>query len=153
MEKIIGIIQNKPPLYALAGLIYILVSGLIKWQFNPPPDALLFVMGGVLGVYFLDVAEVFFRLSPSPFRTIIFVASFAIVSFFVVTSSVSVLARGLVLTLHLMIMLLQISEWRAVGNLNSWYRDIAAPVSPGIQKNILIFFGILFTVETYLFLR
>jgi len=127
--------------------------GLIKWLFHPALDALWFFLGGAIGVYFLDAAEVFFALNPSPFRSIVFVTLFSGVAFFVVTSSTGTIGSGLVLSLYLQMLLWQIGELRVAGNLNSWYRLVRDPVLPSTQRTIFIATIIVFLVESYLFIR
>jgi len=153
MNQIIQIIKRKPFFFLLTSISYILLTGFIKWTVRPPLEALWYLLGGFLGVYFLDLAEEFFRLSPSPFRTIVFTAGFALVSFFVVTSSGSLLAIGLVLSLYLTIILWQLGERQVKGNLDEWYKLVAGPVDTRTQTWILIGFIALFLLETYFFVR
>ncbi len=153
MNKIFEIIQKKPALFALVALIYLLFVGLLKWGLRPPTESIWFLLGGLLGIYFLDAAEHFFNLSPSPFRSIVFAALFVAVSVFVVTSSGSLLAIGLVLSMYLSIILWQIGEWQVAKNLNSWYRMVAMQVTTATQQRILIVFLGLFIVLTFLFIR
>lgn len=153
MGKLVEIIRRKPFLFVLISLAYLLVVGLLKWRFKPPLTTLLFLGGGAIGIYFLDISEVFFNLSPSPFRSALFMGLFAAVSFFVVTSSGSLLGSGLVLSIYLTLILWQIGEWQMAGNLNSWYRQVEGLVAPSIQRWGLIFFLFLFLIETALFLR
>ena len=152
MDKVLAIVKRKPPLFLFLSLGYLFVVGLIKWQIHPPIGALWFLVGGAIGVYLLDGAEVFFALSPSPFRSIVFVAAFALVSLFVLTSSGSLLAQGLVFSLYLTLILWQAGQWQMSGNLNDWYRMVATPASPTTQRWGLILFAVLFFVETFLFL-
>jgi hypothetical protein len=153
MNKVLEILHRKPLLFLFITLGYLIVVGFIKWQIHPPLVALWYLLGGAIGVYFLDAAEVFFALNPSPFRSIVFVVAFVILSFFVVTSSGSLLAIGLVLALYINLILWQIGQWQYEGNLNSWYRMIAGSVSPKFQQWGLVIFVALFFVETILFLR
>jgi Flp pilus assembly protein TadB len=153
MNQIIQIIKRKPFFFLLASIGYLLVAGFIKWTISPPVSALWYLIGGVVGIYFLDFAEAFFKLSPSPFRTIVFAVGFAMVSLFVVTSSGSLLATGLVLSLYLTIILWQLGERQIKGNLSEWYRMIAGPVDSRTQNWILIGFIVLFFIETYSFVR
>ncbi|KKU87378.1 MAG: hypothetical protein UY16_C0029G0017 [Candidatus Gottesmanbacteria bacterium GW2011_GWA2_47_9] len=153
MDKIVQIINRKPVFFVAIALIYIALVGFLKWWTAPPWESLWFVGGGMLGIYFLDIAEVFFALSPSPFRSIVFAAAFALVSFFVVTSSGSLLASGLVLSLYLALVLAAIGEWQVRGNLTSWYQMIEGPVDQNIQRWGMVLFVVLFIVETYLFIR
>src|SRR5690349_18284117 len=96
MEKIKEVVRRKPFFFLLVSLGYLVLVSLLKWNIHPTLETLWFIVGGILGVYFLDIAEVFFELNPSPFRSIVFVGAFILVGLFVVTSSDSALASGLV---------------------------------------------------------
>ncbi len=147
------IIKKKPVLFLAVSVGYALGVGVLKWNITWPPQAFLYFGGSVLGVYFLDTAEVFFNLKPSPFRSVVFTTAFTIVSFFIVTSSGSFVGSGLVLSLFLSLLLWQIGELQISGNLNSWYRMVAGPVSLIVQRWILFVFIVFFVIETYLFIR
>lgn len=153
MEKVKEIIRKKPLLFLVVSIVYALGVGVLKWGIAWPPQAALYFGGAILGVYFLDAAEVFFALVPSPFRSIVFMASFAVVSFFIVTSSGSFVGSGLVLSLFLSLILWQVGEFQITGNLNNWYRMVAGPVSLIVQRWILLVFIIFFVLETFLFIR
>ncbi|MCX6791456.1 MAG: hypothetical protein NT149_00235 [Candidatus Gottesmanbacteria bacterium] len=147
------IIARKPTFFLFVSLGYLVVVGLCKWFIHPSLDTVWFFLGVVIGVYLLDAAEVFFAINPSPFRSIVFAGGFVVVSLFIVTSANAMLADGLVLSLYITMLLWQIGEWQITGNLNSWYRMIAGPVSVPLQKWGMIIFAVLFVVETLLFLR
>lgn len=153
LEKIKAIIRRKPLFFLFVSLGYLVLAAFLKWNIHPSWNTLWFLAGGVIGVYFLDIAEVFFALNPSPFRSVIFLAGFVFVALFIVTSSDSTLAAGLVLSLYLSLILWQVGEWQAMQNLNSWYRMIAVPVRTQIQWWILLSFIGLFFVETFIFVR
>lgn len=153
MDKIKELILKKPMVFLLISAAYILSAGLLKWGIHPVLNTLWFLIGGAIGVYFLDGAELFFQLNPSPFRSVLFFALFVVVSLFIVTSSGSTLASGLVLSLYLQLVLWQIGEWRITGNLSGWYRMIASPVMPNIQLAILSLSGVVFVLETYFFVH
>lgn len=169
MDKIKEIIRKKPALFLVVSLCYALGVGFIKWgiplmKFIPSgteglrinvwlPQAALYLIGAIIGVYFLDGAEVFFNLKPSPFRSVVFVAAFTAVSFFMVTSSGSFVGSGLVLSLYLSLILWQVGELEVAGNLNSWYRLVAGPVSVNVQRWVLFVFIAFFVLETFLFIR
>ena len=153
MEKVKEIIRKKPLLFLVVSVVYALGVGVLKWGVVWPPQAALYFVGALLGVYFLDTAEVFFALTPSPFRSVVFMAGFAVVSFFIVTSSGSFVASGLVLSLYLSLILWQVGELQISGNLNNWYRMVAGPVSLSMQRWILFVFIAFFVIETYLFIR
>jgi hypothetical protein len=144
---------RKPLLFLFVSLGYLILVGFLKWFIHPPIDVLWFILGGAIGVYLLDAAEVFFAITPSPFRSIVFAGAFVILSLFVVTSANSILADGLVLTLYVTMLLWQLGEWQITGNLNAWYRMVAGPVAPALQRWGMIIFATFFIVETLLFLR
>lgn len=153
MEKIREIIQKKPSFFLVLSFVYLILVGLLKWFIHPPIGAVWYLVGGFVGIYFLDVAEVFFHLVPSPFRSILFTATFVIVAFFVVTSSGSLIASGMVLTIFLTLILWQVGEWRMRGNLDMWYQMISGPVSSRIQRRLLILTVVLFCIVTVYFIR
>ena len=147
------IIARKPLVFLFVSLGYLVLIGFAKWFIHPPLEALWFVLGGIIGVYVLDAAEVVTNITPSPFRSIVFAGAFVIVSLFIVTSVNSMLADGLVLSLYFSMVLWQIGEWQIAGSLASWYRMISGPVSLSLQQWGMMIFSVLFLVETLLFLR
>jgi len=153
LEKIKEIIRRKPTFFIVTSLLYLLSVAALKWNIHPAVDTILFMLGGILGIFFLDIAEVFFNLNPSPFRGMLFFAAFIAVCFFIVTSSGSALAGGLVLSLYLTMLLWQIGQWRLQGDLSSWYTMIAVPVNRLTQRRVLIGLGVLFVLITFLFIR
>ncbi len=153
MNTVRQIIRKKPVEFLFASLVYVLIASLIKWGIHPKLDTAWFILGGVIGIYFLDMAEVFFNLHPSPFRSILFMALYTVVSFFVSSSSSVFLARGLVLSLFLQLLLWQVGEWRLTGSTASWYRLVTGVVPTRTQGWILSGFVALFIIETYLFIR
>ncbi len=105
MNKVAEIIRRKPPLFLLLSLGFLVLVGVVKWRISPPLAAMWYVAGGLVGVYFLDAAEVFFALDPSPFRSHVFAGAFAVLALFVLTSSGSLLAQGLVLSIAVTLVL------------------------------------------------
>lgn len=153
MENIKAIIRQKPRIFIYVTLVYFLSVDIIKWVTQPSLEAIWFFLGGAIGLFFLDAAEVFFALQPSPFRSVVFGALFAVVAFFVVTSSTGTIGSGLVLSIFLQMLLWQIGEWRMKGNTDSWYRMVAGIVPVSTQRSILIISAVLFFVETFIFIR
>lgn len=152
MDKILAIIKRKPTIFLTVSLGYLVLIGFLKWQIHPPIGSVFFLIGGAVGVYLLDAAEIFFALNPSPFRSMVFIGAFVVLSLFVVTSSGSLLAQGLVFSLYLTLVLWQFGQWQLTGNLNDWYRGVAAPVGTVWQKRGLILFALILVIETILFL-
>ncbi len=153
METIKAIIRQKPRIFIYCTIGYLVLVGLLRWLTAPSLDALWFFIGGAIGLFFLDAAEIFFALSPSPFRSVVFGALFAVVAFFVVTSSTGTIGSGLVLSVYLQMLLWQIGEFRVHGNMNSWFRMVADPVPPATQRIMLVIAATLFVIESYLFIR
>lgn len=153
MDKVQALIRQKPRMFVYVTLVYLLSIGVVKWVVHPSLDALWFFVGGAIGLYFLDAAELFFALVPSPFRSIVFGTLFALVAFFVVTSSSGTIGSGLVLSVYLQMILWQIGEWKLNGHIDSWYRMIVGTVNPPTQRGILIGFCVFFLVISYLFIR
>ncbi|MCX6794327.1 MAG: hypothetical protein NTY06_04475, partial [Candidatus Gottesmanbacteria bacterium] len=137
------IISRKPLLFLFISLGYLFLVGFFKWFIHPPLGAVWFLAGGVIGVYMLDAAEVFVRITPSPFRSIIFSGAFVVLSLFIVTSANSMLADGLVLSLYLSMLLWQLGQWQITGNLNAWYRMVEGPVSVSLERWGMIIFAAL----------
>ncbi len=148
MNTVLSIIRKKPPLFLLVSLGYLVLVALGKWGTHPVLATGFFAFGGLVGVYFLDAAEEFFHLTPSPFRSIVFAALFIIVALFIVTSSGSMFAAGLVLSLYLTMILWQIGEWQIQKNLRDWYRMVNGPVSTQVQMWFIIAFIGIFFIET-----
>lgn len=152
MKTFIRILSRKPTIYLFTTVSYLLLTTILKWpSFNQ--NILWYVFGGLLGVYFLDIAETFFHLSPSPFRTVLFLGAFLLVSMFIITSSGSYIAKGLVLSLYVQLLLLQFGEWRMMKSLSGWYKMISPPVPVRYQLVGLYVYTILFFIETFVFVR
>ena len=152
MEKFKQILASKPRWVVLLIFAYIVILGLLKWRLKPDISTILYLLGGLFGVYFLDVADVIFDTKPSPFQSIIFMILFGIVSFFVVTSSGSMFAAGLVLAIYFSLLLMQAEDWQEYRNLDKWYRLVKAPPSVRIQQWIVLGIALLLVIETLLFI-
>jgi hypothetical protein len=152
-ESVIAIITRKHPLFIGISFVYLTLLVLVKWFVTPTIGTAMFVLGGITGIFFLDVAEYFFKLSPSPFRSIVFMGGFVAVSVFIITSSGSMLASGLVLTTFITMILWQVGEWQMRGSLSSWYAMMAHEVSIRNQLVVLMLFVCAFILLTAMFLR
>jgi hypothetical protein len=145
-------ILKKPPLLVVIPIIYFFIVLLLKWHLALPWSALFFFLGGIVGVFLLDIAEEIFQVSPSPFRTTGFVIGLAIVGFYVVSSTREYAAIGVVLSVLFTLLLFQISEWRIRKNLDSWYKMFFGNVSIDVQKMGMVALGVVFLVETVMFI-
>lgn len=104
-------------------------------------------------MYFLDAAELFFAVSPSPFRSIFFMALYSIVGFFVVSSSANGFGSGVVLIVYLQLLLWQYGQWKVQGNLDSWFRVPTGSVPIVTQRAALLAFVGVLLLQTYFFIR
>lgn len=152
MDKVKELIRQKPRVFLVVTGVYFVAVVVLKWLAHPSLDAVWFLLGGGIGIYFLDAAEQFFALNPSPFRSIVFQVLFAVVAFFVVTSSTGTIGSGLVLSLFLQMIMWQIGELRLNGNLDSWYRMVAGSVDTRTERIILIASVFVFLISTYIFI-
>jgi len=153
MDKIKAILKAKPRWVVLLIFSYILILGVLRWRLMPDITTVYYLLGGLVGVYFMDFADLIFDIHPSPFRSIVFVIFFGIVSFFVVTSSGNMFAIGLVLSLYFTLFLLQAEEWQEFKNLNSWYALVKDAPTVRVQQWIVMGTALLLVVEALIFVR
>ncbi|MBP9814187.1 hypothetical protein KBC80_03240 [Candidatus Woesebacteria bacterium] len=153
METLLQLIRRKPQIFLIISLVYIFVSGAMKWHTSFVWEMLWYPLGGIVGVYFLDAAEQFFAVSPSPFRSIFFMALYSIVGFFVVSSSANAFGSGVVLIVYLQLLLWQYGQWRIQGNLDSWFRVPSGSMPLATQRIALPIFIVVFLMQTYFFIR
>ncbi|OGG04184.1 hypothetical protein A2Z33_03445 [Candidatus Gottesmanbacteria bacterium RBG_16_52_11] len=147
------ILTRKPPIFVLVPFVFAAIIVLLKWGITPVAPAVFFLAGTGLGIYFMDIAEVFFRLQPSPFRTAVFCAGFAVVAAFVVSSTGSAFASGLVFAVYITLLLWQLGEFSVAGHLGSWYEMFVGRVSRDTQLAGLGIFILFFAVITWIFLH
>ena len=152
MDKIKAILKAKPRWVVLLIFSYILILGVLRWRLTPDITTVYYLVGGLVGVYFMDFADVVFDIHPSPFRSIIFILLFGVVSFFIVTSSGSMFAIGLVLSLYFTLFLLQAEEWQESKNLNAWYALVKDVPSIKIQQAVVLGTALLLVAETLIFI-
>jgi hypothetical protein len=148
MDVIKRIITSKSRTVLVTTAVYIIVLGFLRWRLSPDISTVLYLIGGVFGIFFLDGAEHIFRVQPSPFRSVVFLVLFAAVSFFIVSSSGNMLATGLVLSLYIQLLFLQIAEWNVSGNLASWYRMVEGTVSKEMQIAMMVASGLVLIIES-----
>ncbi len=153
MELLRQLIRQKPQIFLIISLIFLLISGILKWHTSFVWAMAWYLLGGVAGVYFLDAAELFFAVSPSPFRSIFFMSLYSIVGFFVVSSSANAFGSGVVLVVYLQLLLWLYGQWRIQGNLDSWFRVSTGSVPLASQRIALSIFVALFLMQTYFFIR
>lgn len=153
MDKAKQLLKAKPFSVLLYTGVYIVILGFLHWKLTPDITILYYLFGGLLGIYFMDIADLLFDIKPSPFHSVVFVALFAAVSFFVVTSSGNVFAIGVVLSLFFNLIYAQAREWMTRHDLSSWFTMVATPVSPQGQLWIMIATATILVFESIIFVR
>ncbi len=119
---------------------YLLLLILFHWQLNFDWSILFFLGGGILGVYFLDLADLVFKIEPKPYRNVFFQTAFILMTLFIITSSGSLMGAGLVLSIYLNMILSQFKEIQEKGNLDEWFKLIKREVDIKTQK---IYLGVI----------
>lgn len=145
-------VMQKPPLQVILPIMLFFVLILAKWQLSFPFAALWFFLGGVLGIYLIDIAEELFKLQPSPFRSLLFVVSLFILSFYIVTSTPEFLARGLSFSVYLSLFLLYATDWNEHHSTHSWFRMLFSNIPPVWEVRTLWGFALSVILIGWLFL-
>lgn len=132
-------------------LTYFLFLIFWHWGLQPSLGIIFFLAGGLAGIYFLDLADALFALSPSPFKNVLFQSIFVPFTLFVLTSSGSLFGAGLVLSIFLGMIYSQWLTYRQNGNLNSWFgvikREILVKnqqIYLWVMSGLFIFLSLLF---------
>lgn len=143
-------LRNDKTLLVLT-IIYLLVLTLLHWRLSPKLEILFFLAGGILGVYFLDLAEAIFKVSPSPFKNVLFQVIFVPFSLFILTSSGSLFGTGLVLSMFLSMLFQEGRELLAQGNINRWFWPIKREINLRTQQIYLLVMMVVFSLLSLLF--
>lgn len=124
--------------------VYLLILIASRWKLQPKLEIIFFLAGGLLGVYFLDLAEAIFKFGGADasidrpaFKNVLFQVAFVVLALFVVTSSGSLFGTGLVFAMYLGMLISQYQQLMATGNLNSWFWPIKTEIE---FKNQRIYF-------------
>ncbi|MBI4999543.1 hypothetical protein HZB97_02110 [Candidatus Gottesmanbacteria bacterium] len=133
----------------------------MRWRLSPRLEILFFLGGGILGVYFLDLAEMVFKISPlgvnprgepSPFKNVLFQTIFVPFSLFVLTSSGSLFGAGLILSIFLAMLLGQWQELSRSGNINNWFWIVKSDFPPKTQQIYFAVMSGIFILFTLMFI-
>lgn len=151
-EKLKIRLQQKSPIAVGISLVYLFALLLLHWRFTFPVETIIFFVGGILGLFILDIVEVFIPWEPSPFRTMVFSILLSICGIYIITSTPEIIAKGLVLSLTLTILLLEWTDWQKNGNLTSWFQFFFGEVNLSVQLAILLGTSILLLVESVIFI-
>jgi hypothetical protein len=153
MEYFLQIVRGKPLFHFLIPFLYFVAAGFFKWTIHPTWMTLFFALGALMGIYFLDIGEKFANITPSPFRSVVFFGLLAVVMLFIVSSSGSAFASGLVLTVYLTLLLWFGGDFRQEEDLNKWFTQLADPIGKS-ARNVMLGVSIaLFVLASVLFVR
>ena len=131
---------------------YLAIVIILHWKLHPDLSIIYFLGGGILGVYFLDLADLVFKISPSPYRNVFFQAVFILMTLFVLTSSGSLFGSGLVLAIYLSMILGQFLELKEKGNLSDWFSLIKKEIDMSSQRIYLTVVFVIFLLVNLLFI-
>lgn len=145
-------IVKKPSLFVILPIVLFFVLLLAKWQLNLPFEALWFFVGGIVGIYLLDIVEEVFQLSPSPFRTIVFCIGLFILTFYLITSTREYLAKGLGLSLLCSLFLLYVNDWRVHHTSKEWFSFLFDSFDHTKERTVVGVFGIAILLLFLLFI-
>lgn len=113
---------------------------------------LWFILGGVVGIGLLPMAERHIHIQPSPFRSIVFVGGYIATAFFIATSATGSIGKGLVLGMGPLLFLYQLEAYIAHGSLSDWYQLTTVP-SVSTQRVIFWSFGLMVLVIAFIILQ
>lgn len=153
MDRIKNIVLSKSRNIIGYTLIYIIFIYIARWRLTFNFDGLLILAGAVVGIFILDIAEDVVRTNPSPFRSVLFYAAFLPVCLFIVSSSNSAAAAGLVLALHITMIANIRKDLATDGQINKYFTYLKVDLTPQNQKNLIVLFALFLAVETLIFVR
>lgn len=151
MIKIIDEIKKKERELIITG-VYLLIIVLLHWRLKISFDIVYFVAGGIIGVYFLDLADMVFKINPSPYRNVFFQAAFIIMTLFVITSSGSLFGAGLVFSIYLSMIMSQWLEIKKSGRIDGWFALVKTPIASSSQITYLCVISVIFVLLNLLFI-
>ena len=127
-------ILKKPPLFVLLPISLLFILLLLKWQFTFPIISLTFFLGGVIGIYLLEIAEVFVNSHPSPFRTMLFMLLLGVTTFYTISSTNSYFAKGICLFLLLDLVMKYTLQWKKGSSLDEWFSLLFDNLNSQVKK-------------------
>lgn len=84
------------------------------------------------------------------FHSIFFEIVFVVFTFWVVTSSQSMIGKGVVLGVLLHLIVDQIVDKRVLGNLNNWGRYLPIPLTAGVERGLIFLSAVIFVIFSLL---
>lgn len=139
--------------WLLISTFYIIFTSLLRFKFSFPFNLFLFWGGGLFGIYFLEIFEKTLKITPSPFKNVLFEGVFALFSFFVISSTNSFFGAGLVLILFLNLLFEKWQSFRKKGEILSWFWPARVKPKSSGQKVYFWLMVLIFFLETLLFVK
>lgn len=136
---------KKAPLYLIPAFVFLVLVFFLHWPFQLN---LIFLWVGVLiGVLLLDFDSFFYlrlQLRKPVLHSVLVQIILLIACFFVLTSSSSLLGKGLVLGLFLHTLIDQGLAFRREGRIDSWFWQFKVIPNTGFQKLYFFVLAVLF---------
>ena len=140
-------IKYPPLISGVAAVIYAVGMIFLKWG-GIVSDAVFLIIGIFVGLVLLDVVDMLFPSARPLLHGMVGVVTISIASFFVVTSSGSIMGSGVVLSLLLRVVSEQIHEYVATGQIMSWF---TSQQSVGLQQGAMVTSVFIFLLFSYVF--
>jgi hypothetical protein len=153
LKKIWQITAKKPPVIVISCVLYIIIIAVLKSKFNLSIAPLLFVLGGLIGIYLVDIAEAFVKVEPSPFKTPLFDYAFIVLSFFVISSTGSTLASGIVISIFINIIFNHLQTGNSNQLADMSVKPTFGPLPRDGSKNFFALLVLIFFIETAFLVR
>ncbi len=152
MDILLKVLRSKKPVTLFIGIAFLLITAGVRFRTGVSLDIVWYIAGGMLGIFGRDGADAFFRLTPSPFGSLVFFVTFSVVSFFVVSSATGLFGSGFVLLMYLD-MLISDTEAMNRGALESFSMMLKDQLSFSVIRLFLIGLLVFFSVQTVIFVR
>ncbi|HCM38085.1 MAG: hypothetical protein UV61_C0009G0055 [Candidatus Gottesmanbacteria bacterium GW2011_GWB1_43_11] len=126
------------------------VTAFFHWRLSPNVNTILYLVGGVIGLYLLQIVEGVLKTSPQLLRFIPTQIIVTVLTLFVLTSSTNRLGQGLLLGLNLRLFHWQFLAFQT-GSLGDWFRGLSSQLTLPQQKNYLLVLLVLMILEGLIF--
>lgn len=133
-------------------IIFFVITTVLHFRFQFNLGILWYGVGALIGLHLLPMMELALKTEPSPLRTILAQIVIVPLTFFVLTTSVFVLGKGVILFLNLVFVYLQYKEFKTKGSFVNWMRQLQMLPPPAKQQFYLYIIATIFIVESLLFI-
>ncbi len=140
--------------YLLGGFFFF-TTVVLHWRLHPDLQIILYFLGSVIGLHLLEALDSVFKSETSAFRNILVQAVLWVLAFFTLTSSTSLIGKGVVLFLNLRLFDMQINDWKKTKALTTWFAQAGLAtdqLSQQIYKSYVIILTAMFVGQILLFI-